>query len=216
MTKQGYYRLTFGLSVIAFLQFLQVFPAQAQEAAKPELSVAGVKLGDRMAAKAFLSGYQPRRGEDGRPNYFFYNKFGTQVMRLAAASDEEPYFITEIEVFAVGKSYQTKNFVADQIGFFETESKIFIGEQQSATSLIFGVPYRIGAKDLVKKKGAPTEQAKTDDRETITYNIPAVELTDEAGKTTRCDYFARYEFYKKRLRKFTLRITAAEKPKVLF
>ena len=216
MTKQRYCRLTFGLAMIAVLQFLLVFAAQAQDAkALPELSVAGVKLGDREKAKAFLAEYQPRRGDDGRPNYLFYNKFGTQVMRLAAASYDDPYFIMEIEVFAVGKSYQTKNFVADKIGFFETESKIFIGEQQSASSLIFGVANRIGAKDLVKKKGAPTEQIKTDDRETITYNLSGIELSGES-KTNRYDYSARYEFYKNRLKKFTLKISEAAKQKVLF
>ena len=220
MTKQRYFRLAFALAMIAVLGF----SVSAQEKNNlPEMSVAGIKLGDRASAKAFLSGYSARPSADGRPNYFFYNKFGTQVMHLLGASFEDQYFITEIEVFSVGKSYQTQHYVAEKIGFFETEKKIFIGYQQSVASMIIGLPGvtrndRIGPNDVVKKKGEPLERAKNGDDETVSYSMTNIELPDEnaANKMSRFDYSARYEFYKNRLKKFTLKISGEEQPKVVF
>lgn len=160
MTKQRYCRLITCLAMIAVLGFY----ALAQEKnALPELSVAGVKLADRESAKAFLSGYSARKTDDGRAVYYFYNEYGTQVMKLTAASAEEPYFITEIEVFAVGKSYQTEHYVADDLGVFSTESNIFIGFKQSASSLLFGTSNKTGPKEIVRKKKRCAEQ-KGEDR----------------------------------------------------
>lgn len=220
MTKQRYFRLALCVGVIAVLGF----SVSAQEKNNlPELSVSKIRLGDRASAKGFLEGYSPRRQDDGRPAFFFYNKFGTQVMKLTAASVEDPYFIMEIEVFAVKKSYQTQHYVAEKIGFFQTEKKIFIGYQQSAASMIIGLPGVsrndiIGPKDVIKKKGEPTERVKTGDDEIVTYNLASIELPDEnaANKTSRFSYFARYEFYKNNLQKFTLKISTEEKPKILF
>jgi hypothetical protein len=223
MKKQRYYCLAVCLSIIAVLGF----NARAQEnKLKPELTVAGVILGNRPSAKTFLTGYSPRQTEDKRVAYFFYNKYGTQVMKLVAASAEDPFYITEIEVFAVGRSYQTQHNVQEKIGFFETESKIFIGYQQSVASMIIGLPGvtrndQIGPKDVIKKKGAPTEQTKTGDDETIIYNLPGIDLPDEKdlSKTVRYDYEARYEFSKNKLKKFNLKISAPktgdEKPGAL-
>jgi hypothetical protein len=212
MTKQRYFRLVLCAAMIAVLGFSVL----AQEKNNlPELSVSKIKLGDRASAKVFLERYSARRQDDGRPAYFFYNKFGTQVMKLTAASTEDPFFIMEIEVFAVDKSYQTQHYVAEKIGFFQTEKKIFIGYQQSAASMIIGLPGVtrndiIGPKDVIKKKGAPTERVKTGDDETVTYNLASVELPDEndANKMTRFSYFARYEFHKSNLTKFTLKISS--------
>lgn len=205
MTKQRYCRLAMCLAMIAVLGFY----ASAQEAnIQPELSVAGIKLGDRDTAKAFLSGYSPRKTDDGRVAYFFYNSYGTQVMKLTAASAEEPYFITEIEVFAVGKSYQTQHYVADDLGVFTTESGIFIGYKQSASSMLFGAANKTGAKGLVKKLGAPTSQEKTGDDEIITYNLSRIKLP---GETAEFDYYARYEFSKNKLKKFIFKISSTKK-----
>ena len=137
-------------------------------------------------------------------------------MKLIGVSTEDPYFITEIEVFAVGKSYQAKHYVAQKIGFFETENKIFIGYQQSVASMLIGLPGvtrndMVGPKDVLKKKGEPTEHNKTGDDETVTYKLPDIELK-EGDKTTRFDYTADYEFHKNKLKKFSFKI----KPKVVF
>lgn len=212
MTKQRYFCLVLCAAMIAVLGFSVL----AQEKnVLPELSVSKIKLGDRASARVFLEGYSARKQDDGRPAFFFYNKFGTQVMKLTGASYEDPFFIMEIEVFAVDKSYQTQHYVAEKIGFFQTEKKIFIGYQQSAASMLIGLPGvtrndQIGPKDVIKKKGEPTERIKTGDDETVTYNLANVELPDEsdATKTSRFSYFARYEFHKNNLMKFTLKISS--------
>jgi hypothetical protein len=190
------------VGVIAVLGFC----ALAQEKnASPELSVAGVKLGDRDSAKAFLAGYSPRKGEDGRAYYFFYNSYGTQVMKLTAASAEDQYFITEIEVFVVGRSYQEKHYVANDLGAFTTEGGIFIGQKASVSSVVFGVPNRIGPKDVVRKQGEPTKREKTGKDETIIYALANMNL---AGG--EFDYYAGYEFSKNKLKKFILKISSAK------
>ena len=199
MTKQRFFRLALGAGFIAVLGFC----ALAQGAnLSPDLGVAGVKLGDRESAKAFLSGYSLRLGKDGRLAYFFYNSQGTQVMKLTAASSEEPFLITEIEVFSVGRSYLEQHYVAQDIGIFRSDNGIFIGEKASASSMIWGIPNRIGPKDVVKKQGAPTKQEKSGKGETILYAQPNIKLP---GGTF--DYSARYEFSKSKLKKFTLKIS---------
>ena len=208
MTKQRYFRFALCAGVIAVLGF----SALAQEKnTLPELSVAGIKLGDRDSAKAFLNGYSMRKQDDGRFAYFFYNEFGTQVMKLTATSAEEPYFITEIEVFTVGRSYQEQHYVAKDMGAFTTESGIFIGQKASVSSVMFGVPNRIGPKDIVKKKGEPSKQEKNGKDETIMYALPNIKLS--GGEF---DYDARYEFSKNKLKKFSLKIVEKEKAKALF
>ena len=200
---------------------LFAFSAEAQEerAVEPEMSVAGLKLGGTPATKEFLTAYSPRQGEDGRPEYFFYNKFGTQVMKLTAESYESPYFITEIEVFAVGRSYMNTHHVARQIGYFVTENGIFIGYRQSALALLVGIPNvaredRIGPKDVVKKKGTPASRTKTGDTEVLIYDLPNIALEENAenpaqrSAAQKFDYQARYEFRKNKLKRFHLKITA--------
>lgn len=223
MLIQKYYRLTLCLAMIAVLQFAAAFDVKAQEEKfQPELSVAGVKLGNRASAKAFLAGFVPTTGEDERPNFYFFNKFGTQVMKLTGASFDDPYFITEIEVFAVGKSYQKGHLLAEKIGYFMTENEIFVGYRQSMTASLIGIPNLargslIGPKDVVKKKGAPSERAKNGDRETVIYSLPNIELPDEKAenKTKQFGYYARYEFNKNKLKRFVLRIDDKGKVKNL-
>lgn len=202
-----------------FVLFLLMFSfsAAAQEKSSPELSVNNIKLGDRESGKAFLTPYLPTTDENGRPAYFFYNNLGTQVMKLTAASFEDPYFLTEIEVFIVGKSYDKAHNYLEKINFFVTESKIFIGYRQSVKSMIIGIPNvgrndRIGPKDLVKKKGEPTESIKDGEKEIITYNLPNIEINDE-GANKKYDYSARYEFRDKKLKRFVLKINSPETAK---
>lgn len=176
----------------------------------PEMSVAGIELGNRESAKKILSEYIFRTGEDGRVTYRFYNKFGTQVMTLTAASAEDRFFITEIEVFAVDQSYTQKHFVARNFGYFVTERGIFIGYRQSAFSMIVGIPNvgredLIGPKDVVRKKGLPDSRVKEGRQETFTYKISDIQITE--GKAA---YQAVYNFYKNRLNRFSLKLVFDE------
>ncbi len=125
-------------------------------------------------------------------------------MKLTAESFEEPFLITEIEVFSVGKSYQDQHFVANNIGNFSTESSIFIGFKQSASSVLFGTSNKIGPKEIIKKKGVPTKHETIGNREVISYDLVKIKI---AGG--EFDYHARYEFSKKKLKKFVLKITSA-------
>ncbi len=84
MHNQKFYRLTVLATVFVIFQFAFAAAVSAQSSKNaPELSVAGIELGNREKAKLFLTpGYQPRKGEDCRPNYYFYNAWGSQVMKL--------------------------------------------------------------------------------------------------------------------------------------
>lgn len=216
MKKYKYYRLSVLLLVFLVLQIAGVSSANAQKSENtPELSVAGIELGNRESAKKFLTeGYSPRPEEDGRASFYFYNEWGTQVMKLTADSPDDPYYLTEIEVFGVNRKYEKTHYVAKDFGIFVTENGIFIGYKQSVTSIIIGIPNvgrknRIGPNDVIDIKGKPAEREKTDgNREFVTYQIPGVKLSD--GSVT-ADYNARYEFYKKKLRRFSIKIDVKDK-----
>ena len=212
MLKQRYFLSAVCLAIVALSA---VFAARAQEKnkpASPDLSVAGVRLGDRATARAFLEGFQPRIGEDSRPTYYFYNRSATQVMKLTGASFDDRFMIVEIEVYKVGKSYTAPHFQSDKIGFFKTESDIFVGYKQSTASAITGIPNvdgkdRTGPKTVAKKLGEPTNRVTEGERETLFYEIPEIEVADEAGKTSKFLYAARYEFSDDKLKRFVLKIT---------
>lgn len=199
MQKQRFFRVAF------FLAMISVFGFSAMAQNKPDLSVAGVKLGDRVSAKAFLEGYSSRFDDAGRPVFLFFNKPGTEVLKFVSASAEDVYFITEIEIFSVGESYQNRLYIAEKFDSFETENGIFLGLRQSATSLIFGLPNKIGPKDLVKKKGEPKARTKKEKRDVLAYSLNDIELVNE---TDKFNYSASYEFYKSTLKKITLKISA--------
>lgn len=188
--------------------------AQSKTIGKPDLIVAQFELGNREKAKDFLAGrYQSRPGEDGRPEYLFYNEFGTQVMKVGGAARDDPYFITEIEVFAVGESYKNKHFQLKDTGYFVTESGIFIGYRQSVASMILfpGVTRRdiIGQKDVIQIKGEPGERSVNErKREVFVYQIPNVKIAGESGTF---NYEAHYEFANKQLKRLKLKVTPAEK-----
>ena len=211
MLRQRFGFLIFCLAIFCVARF----DANAQEKSVPrDLSVVGVKLGSRASGKAFLDGFQARIAEDGRPIYYFYNKFANQVMKLTGASFEDRFFITEIEVYRVGKSYQAPHFQAEKIGYFKTENNIFIGYKQSTASMITGIPNvdgkdTTGPKNVVKKLGEPTEKAENGERETFVYKAPEIELADEnaADKMLKFSYSAQYEFNEGKLKKFILKIS---------
>lgn len=201
------------LICFALLMLLVVSSSFAQKKDSPEMSVAGVTLGDRESAKKFLDGYQPRTDE-GSCSYYFYSSRGISVMKLTAASCEDKYMITAIEVFGVDDSYTKRHFVADKLGHFVTESGLFIGFRQTgsglALALIVGVPNiarnnMIGPKDVVKIKGEPAERTKDGKVETIKYKIDGVSVD---GKPY--DYASRFEFYGKEMTRFELRIDPAK------
>ena len=202
----------FSLSLIILFTF--GINAQTKTEIKPDLKVAEFELGNRQKAKDFFAkGYSPRRGADDSAEYYFYNEFGTNVMKVVGASMDDPNFITEIEVYAVGNSYQEKHYYLKNTGYFVTDSGIFIGYRQSVASMILfpGVTRRdiIGPKDVLQIKGEPEEKFVNEKkRDVYVYKIPNVKIDGENGVF---NYEARYEFYKKQVKKFNLKITPAEK-----
>jgi hypothetical protein len=198
---------------LAAIVLFAVSAARAQEKiTTPDLSVAGLRLGSRQAMKEFLGNFQPTINEDGRPAYYFFNKSATQVLKLVAASFEDRFFLTEIEVYKVGKSYTRGHFQNEKIAYFKTESDIFVGYKQSKASAWTGIPNvdgkdRVGPKTVTKIFGEPAEKLSEAEGEILVYKIPEIELADETGKTAKFSYAARYEFGDEKLRKFVLKIT---------
>lgn len=202
----------FAASFAAVFAIFSITAVQAQEKPRsaPEMNVAGLKLGDRESGKAFLDLYQPRTDEDGLPKYYFYNGQGTTVMKVTAASVEDPYFVTEIEVFGVGESYQKRHYFLKKMPHFVTESGIFIGFRQSgkglALALIVGVPNVgrsniIGPKDVIKRKGEPDDQTANEKERIFNYGGQTVEIGGNSY-----EYSAFYRFYERELRRFILKI----------
>ena len=179
--------------------------------AKTDLAVAGIRLGDRASAKALLNEYTPTTGDDGRPNYYFYNEPATQVMRLTGESFDDKFLIRAIEVFSVGESYRKAHFQLKDVNFFITDTGIFIGNRPSIKTQILGIPGVsrgdvIGPKDLVKRKGEPARrETPAEDREVLTYETPVLPITAE-GQTREYKYTARYEFRDRKLKRFRIEI----------
>jgi hypothetical protein len=211
IVMQKFYRLAAFSTFFLILHVVNISTINAQDSkSTPEMSVVGVKLGDRESAKKYLlPGHIPRVDEEGRVSYFFYNEWGTQVMRLTVASVDDPYFVTEIEVMAVGKSYQKRHYQDNENGLMMTENGIFIGFRQTAMNFIIGIrnagkANTISPDEVVKIKGAPKTREKVGEKgEVITYSLPDVTLTDDDLKA---NYEARYEFSKNKLSKFSLKI----------
>ena len=197
--------------VLVFLSFsFNVFSQDKKN--EPELSVAGIRLGDRASAKKFLEKYSAGIGDEGEPQYSFWNEFGNQVMKVHALSFDDPYFVTKIEVFYAPQSYMGRHYVLKDQGFFVSENGIFIGYRQSAVALIAGIPNvgrndRIGPNDIVRKKGEPTTRTKEDKKEFITYELGKIPLEIE-GKTEQVSYLAKYETNKNKLRRFSFEISS--------
>lgn len=180
---------------------------KAQETKKtPEMSVAGVRLSDEDSAKAFLGNYSSRRDEKNRPVYYFYNGYATEVLKLTAASEKQPYLIVGAEVFSVSEKYREQHFQLQKINSFATESGFFVGLRQSAKSILFGVADKTDKEKVIKSKGNPDEIVKTDKRETLTYRLSEVTVTRGDKEIKIPQYVAVYEFYKDKLKKFSINI----------
>lgn len=196
----------------AFIFLFSVISIAQDNKSEPELSVAGIRLGDRESAKKFLGDYSPGYGDEGQPEYSFWNKFGNQVMKVSALSFEDPYFITKIEVFYAPQSYMGRHYVLKDQGFFVTENGIFIGYRQSAVSMIAGIPNigrndRIGPNDIERKKGEPTSKTKEDKKEILIYDLGKIDLEIE-DKKEEVNYIAQYETNKNKLRRFVFEISS--------
>ncbi len=181
------------------------------------MSVMDIELGNRASAEKFLSGYGPTFGEDGRPNYFFYNKYATQVLHLVADSWDDRYFITEIEVYSVSRSYGKKHFQLKDVAFFKTGNGLFIGYKQSAAGLLSGFAIGVndpGGKNQVRSGrveelfGEPDERTVEGDNAALVYKLNGIGI---AGLDEPADYEADFEFRKNKLKK--LRISIAARPK---
>lgn len=183
-----------------------------------DMSVAGLSLGDRESGKAVLAEYLPRTTESG-PAYFFYNKNADTVMKVIAASPDDRFFVTEIEVYAVDESYRSRHFQMEKVARFATESGVFIGWHQSgkgiAATLIIGSPYPLGinsisTKDIIRRYGEPTARTKDGKVEALEYRLPATKLAAESA--ARYEYGASFEFRKGDLRRFSIRLIPRPTP----
>ncbi|MCY7375743.1 MAG: hypothetical protein LH472_07195 [Pyrinomonadaceae bacterium] len=208
------------LNLVLFLMaaFILITSVNAvfSQTIKPELSVAGFRLGDEETAKTTLQSYSPRYDNElKQPRYFFYNEYGTQVMAITAYSKERPFLVVGIEVFAVGESYRNKHYQMKGVNFFVSESGFFIGEKPSATSLIFAIPNVTGAKNVIKKLGTPEGDERLKKARTLRYRLTEVkelETREAQNKTVNFGAFtAQYRFVKNRLRRFSITVEATAK-----
>lgn len=180
---------------------------------EPELSIAGLRLGDEESAKTVLQNYSPRYdNERSQPRYFFYNGYGNQVMSVTAHSKERPFLIVGIEVFGVGESYQNKHFQMKDTKYFVSGAGFFIGARPSATSMIFAIPNVTGPKEVMKKVGAPQADEKAEKIRTLRYQINAVKELEEKEAALKDvnfgAYTAEYRFYKNKLSRFRIAVDA--------
>ena len=181
------------------------------QTAKPELSVAGFRLGDEDAAKKMLQGYSPRYDNAlNQPRYFFYNEYGSQVMAITCYSKEHPFLVVGVEVFAVGESYQNKHFQMKGVNSFVSESGLFIGEKPSAKSLIFAIPNVTGAKNVIENLGTPESDEKSDKNVRIlrfrSNEIKELKDSETIKGINFGAYTAQFRFVKNRLRRFSIEV----------
>ena len=216
------YLLKFAFFSAAFfvLSFFAVSAFSQTSVGKPELSVAGFKLGEEDATKAKLQGYSPRYDNElGQPKYFFYNEYGTQVMAITCYSRERPFLVVGIEVFAVGESYKNTHYQMKGVNSFASESGFYIGEKPSATSLIFAIPNVTGAKEIIKKLGTPEADEKSDKTRVLRFHINEVKALETSEAKNRGvnfgAYTAQFRFVKNRLRRFSIAVEASPTAKNL-
>lgn len=214
MTYKKVSRIAVPLSILIIHISLAAFASAQESVGTPELSVVGIELGNRESAKKYLvPGFSPRIGEDGKASYYFYNEWGTQVMRLTATSADDRFLITEIEVFSVSKKYRSRHYQDTENGLMLTENGIFIGFRQSAMHLFVGIK-NAGKKNtitpdgLIDIKGNPVRR-ETDENglDVLTYELTAVQVKDFE---TELNYTGSFQFKKKKLVRFTLKISPDE------
>lgn len=209
------------IKILVVILFLFLFGANisfinAQKAENsPEISVAGIKLNDEISGGEFLSKFAPRIDTDGKPTFYFYNEYGTQVLKLKGFSQEKPHLIISAEVFLVGKSYRERHFFLKEISSFNTESGFFTGIGQSAKSILFAVTHATRPDVVTKKKGNPTQTQKEDKKETLIYeyNFDASNKSPFADNNgfTITSYTAKYEFSKDVLKKYSISVDVLPK-----
>lgn len=202
--------------MLCFVSIIAADSSAFSQTTQPELSVAGFRLGDEASAKNILQNYSPRYDNDqNRPQYFFYNGYGNQVMSVIAYSKERPFLIVAVEVFAVGESYQKRHYQMQDVNYFTTESGFFIGSRQSAASMILAGADTTGAKEIIKKKGEPEADENNGKTRTLRYKFSIVnELETLEAKIKDVDfgaYTAEYRFNKNKLSRFSIAIDAVAK-----
>lgn len=210
LSKKIFSDSTFLSFLVLLFLISTVFSANAQEINNaPEMTVAGVRLSDEESGKAFLEKYTARRDEKNRPVYYFYNEYATEVMKLTAVSEKNPYLIVGAEVYAVGESYRERHFQLNKITSFATESGFFVGVKQSAKSILFGVAEKTDKEKVIKAKGKPDETGKKEKREVLTYRLNELTAMSGGKEVKISQYVAVYEFYKDKLKKFSINIEPA-------
>jgi hypothetical protein len=123
-----------------------------------------------------------------------------------------------MEVFLVVPEYQNRHFVLEKVGNFQTESGIHVGYHQSGRDLAFsltvGIPGIVGdsitgTKYVVKKIGEPTARLKDGDKDTFDYRIEDFPVPNGNGEgpSSRFVYSSHYEFYKRKLNRFVIKIS---------
>ncbi|HUF04798.1 MAG TPA: hypothetical protein VMM38_11570 [Aridibacter sp.] len=191
--------------------FLFISSTFSQET-KPDTAITGVELGDRASAEALLGDYQPTFGDDGRPEYYFYNKFADQVVRFTADSWEDKFLVTEIEVYAVTDKYRSPHFQLKETGYFKTSNDLFIGYKQSATSLL--AAFTIGVQDpggknrvregkVQKLFGTPDETVEEAGNVTLIYRTSDLKTKDLEDPLA---YQASYSFRKGKLKRMSISV----------
>ncbi|QQS39885.1 MAG: hypothetical protein IPM63_10925 [Acidobacteriota bacterium] len=184
--------------------------------ARPDTAIAGVELGDRASAKALLEAYQPTFGDEGEPEYYFYNEFADQVIRFTAKSWEDRHLITAIEVYAVTDKYRSPHFQLKEIGYFKTTNELFIGYKQSAMSLLSA--FTIGVQDpkgknrvregkVQKLFGEPDETVEEGGYVALIYKKSGMKTVDLDGPL---NYRASYSFRKGKLKRMSISIKPVE------
>lgn len=204
-------RRSFLILATAFL----LFSTALSQETKPDTAIAGVELGDRASAKALLEAYQPTFGDEGEPEYYFYNEFADQVIKFTADSWEDRFLITAIEVFAVTDKYRNPHFQLKEIGYFKTTNELFIGYKQSAMSLLSA--FTIGVQDpkgknrvregrVQKLFGEPDETIEDGQNVTLIYKRSGMKTNDVEGPL---EYEASYSFRKGKLKRMAIRVSPA-------
>lgn len=202
--------------LVALVAALLLFTGTFAQDTKPDTAIAGVELGDRESAKSLLKDYQPTFGDDGRPEYYFYNEFADQVVKFTARSWEDPQLITDIEVYAVTDKYRSPHFQLKEIGYFKTTNELFIGYKQSSMSLLSA--FTIGVQDpggknrvregrVQKLFGEPDETVEEEGRVTLVYRKSGLTTKDLEGPLA---YEAAYSFRKGKLKKMSISVKPAK------
>lgn len=201
----------FSITVLCFVLIAAAGSSVFSQTYRPDLSIAGFRLGDEEAAKNVLKNYSPRYDNElGQPKYFFYNGYGNQVMSITAYSKERPFLVVAVEVFGVNESYQKKHYQLEEINSFTTESGFFIGARSSVKSVIFGGADFTVPKEVIKKIGKPEADENSGKIRTLWYKFSEVnDLETQEPKLKEINfgsYTAEYRFNNNKLSRFKIAV----------